>query len=46
MSGSNDMWIEIDFGDTAFEDIVLDYVHRLIGRDYSRLAKVVRSTHC
>jgi hypothetical protein len=26
----NDMWVEVDFGDKAFEEAVVDYIHRLL----------------
>ncbi len=42
----NDMWLEIDFGDADFETAVLGYVHRLIGRHYSPLARVGIENHC
>ena len=38
-AADNDMWIEVDFSDAEFERAVVAYVHRLIGRRYSRLAK-------
>jgi Zn-dependent M32 family carboxypeptidase len=42
----NDMWITVDFEDPGFEDAVLAFVHRLIGRHYSRLATVPVAEHC
>ncbi len=42
----NDMWLEIDFGDAAFEAAVLSYIHRLIGGHYSPLARVEIENHC
>jgi hypothetical protein len=43
---ANDMWLEIEFGDTDFEAAVLAYVHRLIGKHYSPLSKVGIEQHC
>ena len=31
---SNDMWLEIDFADAEFEEAVLCYVQRVLGRRY------------
>ena len=45
-ASQNDMWITVDFGDSDFEGAVLAYVHRLIGKHYSRLASVSISEHC
>jgi len=42
----NDMWIRVDFGDPVFEDAILAYVHRLIGKHYSRLASASIERHC
>lgn len=42
----NDMWLEADFGDTDFEAAVIAYVHRLIGKHYSPLARVAIEEHC
>jgi len=43
---SNDMWLEIDFGDDDFEAGVLAHVHRLIGKHYAPLSNVAIETHC
>ncbi len=45
-SAGNDMWLEADLGDTDFEAFVIAYVHRLIGKHYSPLAKVAIENHC
>lgn len=42
----NDMWVEADFADPDFEAAVIAYVHRLIGRHYSPLARVAIEKHC
>src|SRR5437899_5571731 len=42
----NDMWLGTDFGDTDFEAAVIAYVHRIIGKHYSRLAQVAIENHC
>ena len=46
-AAENDMWLELDFADADFEFAVLAYVHRLIGRYYTRLAAVgIEKHHC
>ena len=42
----NDMWIEVDFEDADFENAVIAYVHGLMGKHYSPLARVAVETHC
>jgi len=42
----NDIWLEVDFGDTDFEAAVIAYVHHLIGKHYSPLARVAIEEHC
>jgi hypothetical protein len=34
----NDTWIDLDFGDEEFEKSLAEYIQRLIGHRYSRLA--------
>jgi len=43
---SNDMWLDIEFGDADFEKSVLKYVRRLIGKHYAPLGKAKLTTHC
>jgi len=43
---ANDMWIEVDFSDAAFELAVLAYIQVLIGRHYLPLAGATIDTHC
>lgn len=43
---SNDMWLEIDFNDREFEEAVLWYVHRCLGRHYKPLRDSQIKTHC
>jgi len=45
-AAENDMWLDLDFADADFEFAVLAYVHRLIGRHYTRLAAVEIEKHC
>jgi Zn-dependent M32 family carboxypeptidase len=42
----NDMWITVDFEDSDFEDAVMGYAHRLIGKHYAPLASVSIAKHC
>jgi len=42
----NDMWLEIDFGDTGFELAVLRYVHGLLGDRYKPFADARFEIHC
>jgi hypothetical protein len=42
----NDMWIEIDFQDQAFEMAVLEYICRILGKHYHPLANLVPQIHC
>jgi hypothetical protein len=44
--GANDMWLEIDFSDSEFENAVLEYIRRSIGRHYSPFSRVVVESHC
>ena len=43
---SNDMWLDIEFEDADFEESVLKYVRRLIGKHYAPLGKAELSPHC
>ena len=45
-AGSNDMWLNIEFDDTLFEESVLKYIRRLIGKHYVPLGKAELKTHC
>lgn len=45
-AGRNDMWLQIDFGDGDFEEAVLSYVHRLLGRYHSPFARITLKHHC
>jgi len=45
-AAGNDMWLEADFGDAAFEVAVVNYVHHLIGEHYAPLGKAIIGTHC
>ena len=42
----NDMWLEIDFQDHAFETDVLEFICRLLGKYYQPFADLKPSTHC
>ena len=43
---SNDMWLEIDFGDPAFELAVFDFIHRLLGNKYKPFHDTLSTQHC
>ena len=42
----NDMWLEADFGDVAFEAAVIAHVHHIISRHYAPFENVAVETHC
>ncbi len=42
----NDMWLEIDFQDTEFEQAVVDYICRILQRHYKRFTSVKTIHHC
>ena len=42
----NDVWLCVDFGDPEFEEAVARYIHRLLGRRYSRLQGTPIARHC
>jgi hypothetical protein len=42
----NDIWIEIDFQNQAFELAVLEYVCLLLGKHYKPLAGLKPARHC
>jgi len=42
----NDMWLEIDFQDQAFEEAVLEYIRHQLGRYYIPFRDTVSTTHC
>lgn len=42
----NDMWLEIDFQNTAFETAVVAYILNLIARYYSPFRGVQLQPHC
>ena len=43
---SNDMWLEIDFGDPDFESSVLEHIRSLIGKHYTPFANITIDYHC
>ena len=42
----NDMWLEVDFGDTSFEHAVVEYIRKLLAEHYSPFGRVVIEEHC
>ena len=45
-SKSNDMWVKVSFGDSEFEEAVIRYVHRLLGKRYQPFRRARIATHC
>ena len=46
MAGFNDVWFEIDFKDEQFEEAVIEYFGRMLGKRYAPISKAPRGTHC
>ena len=42
----NDMWVQVNFADAVFEMAVVNFLHRLISRNYSRFKASHLKTHC
>ena len=42
----NDVWLAVEFADREFEEGVARYIHRLLGRRYSRLQNTPVDRHC
>lgn len=42
----NDIWLEIDLDDRAFEGAVAEYILKLIARHYKPLRGIKPSVHC
>ncbi len=42
----NDVWLEVDFGDTAFERAVVEYVKTLLAAHYTPFNKAAVEVHC
>lgn len=42
---TNDMWLEVDFGDSSFERAVVEHIIRLLARHYSPFRDVQPLTH-
>ncbi len=45
-SSINDLWLELDFGDSQFEEAVARYLFRVLGLRYTPLADSPIKTHC
>ena len=43
---TNDMWLEIDFSDVAFELAVARHIHNLLGNRYKRFRDCSPEDHC
>lgn len=44
--GKNDVWLEIDFDDLAFEISVVNYILFLLGRQYEPFDSLTPELHC
>ncbi len=42
----NDMWVEIDFQDREFEFAVLEFVCKLLGKNYKPFSNLSPKIHC
>ncbi len=45
-ASNNDLWVSVSFDDTKFEVAVVRYIHRILGRHYSRLHGAGVDIHC
>lgn len=43
---TNDMWLEVDFADPAFERAVVEYVRKLLAEHYTPFGQVGVEQHC
>ncbi len=43
---TNDMWLYVDFLDSAFEHAVVEYIRTLLGAQYAPFNRVVINEHC
>lgn len=44
--GKSDVWLEIDFGDLAFEISIVNYILFLLGRQYEPFDSLTPELHC
>jgi len=45
-AGTNDMWLEVDFADHAFERAIVEYVRKLLAEHYTPFGQVGVEQHC
>lgn len=43
---TNDMWLEVNLGDTTFERAVVEYVKTLLAQHYTPFARIKIDEHC
>jgi hypothetical protein len=43
---TNDMWLEADFADPAFERAVVEYVRKLLAENYTPFGQIGVEQHC
>lgn len=43
---TNDMWLEVNFGDQTFEKAVVEYVRTLLAQHYTPFARIKVDEHC
>jgi hypothetical protein len=42
----NDMWLSVDFGDSLFEEAVIEHVQRLVSQHYGPFGAIKIDHHC
>jgi len=45
-AGANDVWINIDFNDVAFEQAIVKHIHRILGKKYKPIRDAIIHEHC
>ncbi len=45
-SESNDLWIYADFGDAAFERVLIEHIRSVLASHYSPFGRVRTTQHC
>ena len=45
-AATNDLWLDVDLGDTGFERAVVEYVKKLLAAHYTPFGRVTVDTHC
>jgi hypothetical protein len=45
-AAANDMWLDVEFDDSAFEEAVVRHIHRLLSRRYKPFGACSVEWHC